>query len=91
MSSAQPHDVPSGGLLDLVTPPERPASVLASPVAASDAEAEAELPSDHLEIQTDFSLDSEGWKAWLEIIDSPPRDLPGLRAFLTEPIQCMYE
>lgn len=60
-------------------------------MAVGDAEAEAEPPCDDLEAQTDFVLDSEGWKAWLEILDGPPRDLPGLRAFLTEPIQCMYE
>ena len=91
MNRAQPHNVPSSGLLDSVTAPDRPAGVLVPPVAAGNAEAEAELPCDHLEIQTDFVLDSESWKAWLEIIDSPPRDLPGLRAFLTEPIQCKHE
>lgn len=91
MSRAESPDVPPSGLLHLVTAPDRPAGVLVPPMAADDAEAGAELPDDHLEIQTDFVLDSEGWEAWLEIVDSPPRDLPGLRAFLTEPIQCMYE
>ena len=91
MSSAQPHDAPPSDLLHLVTAPDRPAGVLVPPAAVGDAESEAELPGDHLEIQTDFVLDSEGWKAWLEIIDSPPRDLPGLRAFLTEPIECVYD
>lgn len=60
-------------------------------VAVGDTKAEAELPCDHLEIQKDFVLDSEGWEAWLEVVDSPPRDLQGLRAFLTEPIECLYE
>lgn len=91
MSRAQPPDVPPSGLMHLVTAPARPASVLVPPAAVGDTEAEAELPCDHLEIETDFVLDSEGWEAWLEIIDSPPRDLQGLRAFLTEPIECLYE
>ena len=91
MCRAQTPDLPPSGLLHSVTAPDRPVGALTPPVAVDDAGPEAELPCDHLEIQTDFSLDSEGWKAWLEIIDSPPRDLPGLRAFLTEPIQCMYE
>ena len=91
MSRAQPPDVPPSGLLNLTTAPDRPAGALVPPVAVGDTAAEAELPCDHLEIQTDFVLDSEGWEAWLEIVDSPPRDLHGLRAFLTEPIECMYE
>lgn len=89
MSNAQPPDVPPSGLLHLTTAPDRPAGALVPTVAVGDTE--AELPCDHLEIQTDFVLDSEGWEAWLEIVDSPPRDLQGLRAFLTEPIECMYE
>lgn len=91
MSSVQPHDAPPSDLIHFVTAPDRPGDVLVPPAAVGDTEAEAEQPCDHLEIQTDFVLDSEGWKAWLEIIDSPPRDLPGLRAFLTEPIECVYD
>ena len=77
--------------MHLATAPNRPAGVLVPPTAVSDTEAEAEPPCDHLKIQADCVLDSEGWKAWLEIVDSPPRDLQGLHAFLTKPIQCMYE
>ena len=89
MSRTQPPDVPPSGLLNLTTAPDRPAGALVPPMAVGDTE--AELPCDHLEIQTDFVLDAEGWGAWLEIVDSPPRDLQGLCAFLTEPVECLHE
>ncbi len=97
MSRARTSDTPSNDALDLVGVPDwQPADALVPPVAADDAKATPappceEPPCEHLADQADFLLDAEGWEKWLEIVNSPPRDLPGLRAFLTKPVHCVTE
>jgi predicted DNA-binding antitoxin AbrB/MazE fold protein len=46
-----------------------------------DQEVEIAAPSD---IQAHFVLPSERWQEFCEALDSPPKDLPGLRKLLTE-------
>lgn len=62
-----------------------------NPDAAIDAEAATEADCSLMANPEDFLLDAESWEKWVEIVNRPARDLPGLRAFLTTPIHAVAE
>jgi uncharacterized protein (DUF1778 family) len=50
-----------------------------------DVEIQAAWPDETLADRTHFGLDAERWKAFMEALDAPPRDIPRLGRLLQEP------
>jgi uncharacterized protein (DUF1778 family) len=76
--------------LDLRLTPEAKKTITAAAVAAKRSVSEFVLESaleragEALADRARFGLDAARWKAFLEALDAPPRDVPRLRRLMTE-------
>jgi uncharacterized protein (DUF1778 family) len=84
---------PPGGRtakLDLRLTPEAKQTIAAAAAAARRSVSEFVLESaleragETLADRTRFGLDAERWKAFLDALDAPPRELPRLRRLMNE-------
>lgn len=86
-----PARTPRTAKLDLRLSPEAKQTLQAAATAARRSVSDFVLESaliraeETLADRTRFGLDAERWKAFLEALDAPPRDLPRLERLMREP------
>ncbi len=85
-----PRPVGRTAKLDLRLTPEAKRTIAAAATAARRSVSEFVLESaleragETLADRARFGLDAARWKAFLQALDAPPRDLPRLRRLMTE-------
>jgi uncharacterized protein (DUF1778 family) len=86
-----PARTPRTAKLDLRLSPEAKQTLQAAATAARRSVTDFVLESaliraeETLADRTRFGLDAERWKAFLDALDAPPRDLPRLERLMREP------
>jgi uncharacterized protein (DUF1778 family) len=86
-----PARTPRTAKLDLRLSPEAKQTLQAAATAARRSVSDFVLESaliraeETLADRTRFGLDAERWKAFLDALDAPPRDLPRLERLMREP------